>query len=285
MPTFVDANGQFTEEFRSGLPTMVGDDLWKGPDGQPTKAMDDIRDVAGLAKSYVATKRMLGSKAEEIAKTGGYIKVPGANATPAELAAYRQAIGAPGKPEEYEIAELAVPQGVQLSAEELKDLRDEGFLSAFKAKAHELGLPKAAVKALAAWYDEMAVKGYVGARTAQQKAQQDAKEAADRKWNEDWSAVAKTLPADPSGDLRLAIQALRTFADPEMQAAIQKAGLWDKPSDPALWKQIGRSPSEIAIWLNIGKRMQSGFALQNDRTPGGDANPLRSMYPNSPDLK
>lgn len=58
------------------------------------KSLADFKDPAALAKSYIATKAMVGQKA---------LAVPGENATPEERAAFHAALGVPKTPAEYKL--------------------------------------------------------------------------------------------------------------------------------------------------------------------------------------
>ncbi len=89
-----------------------------------------------MVKSLIHTKQLASGKME------GYIKVPGENATPEEVAAYRKAQGVPDAPDGYE---LKKPEG------ELGNFYNEEEVKAFAAKAAELGLTKAQAAALAEW--------------------------------------------------------------------------------------------------------------------------------------
>ena len=62
-------------------------------------ALKDFKDVGALAKSYVATKALVGQKSA----------VPGADAKPEEVAAFRKAQGVPDAPEGYQIKVPEVP--------------------------------------------------------------------------------------------------------------------------------------------------------------------------------
>lgn len=87
--------------------------------------------VIDLAKSYVSTKKLIGTKLE----------MPGDGATAEQLAAWRKTVGAPEKPEGYlGDAKSLRPDSVP---ENLWDAEGE---KAFLALAHKHSLPPAAVK-------------------------------------------------------------------------------------------------------------------------------------------
>ena len=116
------------------------------------KSLASFRDVGALAQSYVETKKLVG------AKTDGLVRVPGADATPEQVAAYRKAAGVPETPEGYQISrpEIALTGGWDAQAE--KD---------FLGLAHKHHLPPAAAQALVNWYGNWEAQKLA---TAQQQA-------------------------------------------------------------------------------------------------------------------
>lgn len=101
------------------------------------KSLADFKDVASLAKGFVDTKRMVGGKLE------GYVKVPGAQATPEEQAAYRKALGVPDGPEGYQIKRPEVALEGNWD-----DATEQGFLAAM----HAAGAPGPVVQAALDYY-------------------------------------------------------------------------------------------------------------------------------------
>lgn len=97
-------------------------------------SMAKFKDPAELAKSYLEAEKLIGRKG---------VVVPGENATPEEVAAFRAALGVPDAPDGYG---LAAPEGLP------DGVWNEDSAKAFAAKAHELGIPPAAAKGLAEWF-------------------------------------------------------------------------------------------------------------------------------------
>lgn len=91
-------------------------------------ASKGFKDVDSLAKSY--------REAEKSLRDGGRIKVPGENAKPEEMAAYRAAIGVPDKAEDYAVQ---APDGRQL---------DDSVLGPLRESALRHGAPKAVFEGL-----------------------------------------------------------------------------------------------------------------------------------------
>ena len=119
-------------------PSASGD--WRASlpeDIRSEKSLESFKDVGSLAKSYVETKRLVG------AKQG--VTVPGADAKPEDVAAYRKAIGVPDTPEGYTIK----PHAMMMHSEWNKEAQ-AGFLKL----AHEQGMPPAAVEKVLHWYGD-----------------------------------------------------------------------------------------------------------------------------------
>jgi hypothetical protein len=108
------------------------------------KADGELSNQEWLAKTGVPDLDTLVKRArdtERAFRESGKVKIPGENATEAELKTYREAVGAPDKPEGYE---LALPEGA-------KDVElDASFVDPFKAIALKHNIPKAAFAELGA---------------------------------------------------------------------------------------------------------------------------------------
>lgn len=122
-------DGAFNEGWRDKLPDGLGAD----PSLAAIGSMND------LAKSYVSTKKLLGTKLE----------MPGENATPEAIANWRKTVGAPETPEGYRgdaksLRPEIVPEAMWDVAGEKK----------FLDLAHKHSLPPAAVKEILGLYGE-----------------------------------------------------------------------------------------------------------------------------------
>lgn len=103
-----------------------------------------VKDVGSLAKKAREQERLLGSS----------IRVPGKDATDEEKQAFLNKLGRPEKPDAYE---FAVPENLP------EDLPYDGErATAFKSKAHELGLTTAQAKELHDWFVGETVKDFNG---------------------------------------------------------------------------------------------------------------------------
>lgn len=95
------------------------------------KSMDDV------VRSYHEVERAF--------RESGRVKVPTDKSTPEEVSAWRKAIGVPDTAEGYKLDPVTAPDGSEVQL-------DNGLLGRLAAKAHEIGVPEAAYKALVGDY-------------------------------------------------------------------------------------------------------------------------------------
>lgn len=113
---------------------------------------NNVKDVKGLAKQAYEQSKLLGNA----------IRLPGANATPEEIAAYHEKLGVPKTIEDYGFQPPEkLPEDLPYDGERAKE---------FATKAKELGIPKGAARSLHDWFIEKAVTDHTGL-TAKAEAQ------------------------------------------------------------------------------------------------------------------
>jgi hypothetical protein len=128
------AGTHLVSDWRNALPQELATD----------KSLADIKDLGGLAKSFIHAQRLVGSDKIPIPKDDDQ---PGWDAVFARL-------GRPGKPEEYEFTPLSeVPEGFSMDPE---------FEKAWRAKAHAAGLSKKQASMLWGELSQRAVQQYKG---------------------------------------------------------------------------------------------------------------------------
>ena len=108
-------------DWRASLP----DDIKADP------SLESFKDVSSLAKSFIATKSMVGADT---------VKVPGKNATDAERNAFYAKLGRPEKPEGYILPTEGMPENFKA---------DEGRLASMREAAHRAGISDQQFAALA----------------------------------------------------------------------------------------------------------------------------------------
>ena len=121
-----------TPSWRDTLP----DDL------KADKSLESFKDVPALAKSYVETKKLVGSKQAPT--------VPGAAASPEEVAAWRKALGVPDTPEGYTPKQhpiMALPQW------------NKEAQGAFLKLAHEEHIPPKTLDRILGFYGDFVAAG------------------------------------------------------------------------------------------------------------------------------
>jgi len=137
---FITENGDFTEDFRAELPDRLGDAYYNDPGTrqEPTKELDNVGNIFDMAKMVVNGSRKISAHGEQLKKaTEGMIKIPGENATPEEIVAYRQSLGVPETADGYE---LAIPEGDKDGYEVIaREVR---------AAAHEAGIAPSKLSAV-----------------------------------------------------------------------------------------------------------------------------------------
>lgn len=119
--SWVDSSGKFTEKWLNVLPEDIR--------GHPAlKSMGTMQD---LAKSYIHTKGLVGSK----------LDYPGEGASPEAIASWRRTVGAPESPEGYLGKEGTLrPESIP------EDFWNKDAEKGFLAVAHKHHLPPGAVK-------------------------------------------------------------------------------------------------------------------------------------------
>jgi hypothetical protein len=194
-PSWVKDDGTFESSWLEKLPEDV----------RTSPALKSMGSLSDLAKSYVATKSLVGTKLE----------MPGEGATPEAIANWRKVTGAPEKPEGYlGDAKTIRPDSIP---EALWDATAEkGFLDV----AHKHSLPPGAVKDILAYYgDHMgkALQASAATETATLEAEGTKLRTA---WGKEYdgnlalaSRVAQTVGLDPkTHPIFTSAEAVQAFA-------------------------------------------------------------------------
>lgn len=116
----------------------------RGEDGSeveiPLREHPALRDYATkdeAVKALVHAQKLLGKTPE------GYVRVPGDDAAPDEVAAFQAALGRPESADGYDLPDMDLPDGFELQ---------EALLQGFRTRSHELGLTPAQVRGLYEWF-------------------------------------------------------------------------------------------------------------------------------------
>jgi hypothetical protein len=256
----VDNDGNFTEAFTTKLPEFLGDDH------KDFKGFDGVTNIGTLAKMYADTKTMVGRKLENV------IQKPGENATDQEKADYIKAInearGVPADPTGYAFDKSGLPEDIAIGDQEEQFWKDAFYKAGVDAQG-----------------SNVLFDAYKQARVQEMQALQQAQQEA-------FEAEANTLKSAWKGDAmienpRLAVNAIKGFADEATKAALDKAGVFNDPTNLKKWMDIGISPNQLLMWGKIGHAMKGGKVLNDAGTPDNSDSPrgkAMQLYPNSPEL-
>jgi len=111
MPEFINEEGQFTDDFKTQLPDMLGDNYYNDPytKHEPTKMFDEVKDFKTMVNNYDNAQRTISKGEAAFAeKTKGMVAIPNAESTPEQVKVYREAMGVPEKADGYK---LTIPDG------------------------------------------------------------------------------------------------------------------------------------------------------------------------------
>jgi hypothetical protein len=188
---------------------------WLGslpPELQKDKTLHVFKGVEDLAKSYLEIRKTVGDSS--------VVRLPGKDATPAEVAAFREKIGVPKTADGYVFDLPATPEGVSW---------DEGAVKLFKGEMHKAGVPASAAPAL--------FKAYAGWREAVKIAEgqhyQEGINALRQEWGEPLFARRHDL----------AVRTIRQFGGDEVADVLDATGLGNHP---ALFKMLGKIAEQFA---------------------------------------
>lgn len=175
-----------------------------------------IKDVDQLAKVARDNVKAL--------RDSGRIKVPGENATPEELAAYRKAVGVPDEPAGYE---FAAPVGENGEPIQLND----ATLTRIAEFAHKHGLPKGPMQGL--------VADYIQAELDQLASAQRDLDAQAQKWVKDQGGEANAKIA--------AIDRAARALDLSSQDLQQLRAVWGPEKALSLMARLGEGMAEDVL--------------------------------------
>jgi hypothetical protein len=203
-----------------------------------------FKDVTGLAKSYVDTSKMVGSR----------VAIPGEKATDAERAEFYGKLGRPAKAEEYKL-----PEGVVF---------DDGAkttVDAFLARAHASGLTQKQVEATVGWYAE--------AQAGAVKAQADAAAASH---TEAVATLRKDWGVRYDENVTLARKAIAAFGG---EALAKDPRYGDDPVLLRVLMEAGKLVTEDTIkGKGTGGELTMDQAKKDIESKGLDANFMKALH-------
>lgn len=261
MPEFLTDTGDFTDEFKTALPGMLGENH------VDSKVMDDIPNISALVKSHADTKSALSKKLDNV------IQKPGDSATDDEKAAYRTALaeasGAPKEASEYEFYKAdKLPEGMERSTE----LEDK-----FRAVFHEHKAPKALVKALSQVFEEVQIAGFNGVMEADKVEKAKVADEKQKQFETESTVLKTDWPGDQlPTNARISLAAIQKYGSDELIKKLKDAGMYENAADIAKWRDSGVPIETLRLFHKIGKETLSAEAL--GKSGGGATGKKTSMY-------
>ncbi len=264
-------DGNFTDEGRKALITGAGEGHAE------TKAFDDIKNLAGLAKVCVDSKAAASRKMDD------FIQIPKADDDEATKAAYRDRVLAAGAPTEAAGYEFHKPEKLPEGME-----YDQAAEDAARAFFFEHKFSKAHVAALTKFNAEGKVAAHTASAT---QATTDAATEADEKQRvltEGYESLKTDWPGEKLAvNNRIALAAIDIFGDDDLKAKLKEADMYTNATDDAAWEKAGVPAATRRLFHKIGLRTLDAKALAGAKTSGTDKNTMtdkdraKSMYPNT----
>ena len=264
MPDFLTDTGEFTDEFRTALPEMMGDEH------KDSKVFDDIPGIGALVKSHLDTKAAVGKKLDNV------IQKPADGATDEVKAAYRAelatASGAPAAASEYDFFKSEkLPEGMVRSQETEDKFRQLFF---------EHKTPKATVLALSKVFEEIQTTGF-NALMENDKVEAAKKADAEQKAFDERCAKVKTdWPGDKLPEnARMSLAFINKFGSDELKAALKAANMYENAADLAAWVKAGVPLDTLQLFHAIVVETGLDAKLLGGGTPGpGGTGTKKTLY-------
>lgn len=231
MPELLDADGNVIDpgagDGGDGGDGGGEDRSWIPEDLREEKSLAAIKDVGGLAKSYVEAQKLIGARQE------GSVKIPGEDATPEDWAEFYNKTGRPESAGEYGFVKPeTLPDGVQW---------DEGMVAWFGNAAHAAGLSKAQAGSLMkAWNDQQYSIGHETQKTMKAglgKLQEDWGDQFDGRVELGLRGIERLLPA---GDVE------------ELKGLLDATGIGNQPIMLKYAYQVGKMLKEDGYIMGDG---------------------------------
>lgn len=194
----------------------------------------DIKDLAGLARSYHSAAKMIGGRPQDL------IKVPGPDDAEGHAVVWEK-LGRPADAKGYELPDPKLPEGVAV---------DTALRDGFAGKAHELGLTKKQAGALYDWWNT----SMGGMATARTQAMTQANEAAVQGLAQEWGAAKDERLADAKA-------AVQHYGGEDVLTTLETV----RTADGVL---LGNLPQLAKVFANLGKQLREDGLVGRG---GGDA--------------
>ena len=183
----------------------------------------DIKDLDGLARSYLNAAKMVGLDKSRL------VAIPGPDDKDGWDKVYA-AIGRPEAADKYQFKAPTLPEGLKV---------DEKLQTAFAGKAHELGITQRQAAGLYEWWNAARAGEFTQAQETGKQRQADAMKAL--KEDKDFGGAAFDQNLD------LARRGLAHYAGEELVAELERSGLGDHPALIKAFAKLGRQAQEDGV--------------------------------------
>ena len=261
MAEYIDAEGNFTEEFTAGLPDMLGEDH------VGSKVMDDIPNLSMLVKRHADTKSKLGERLDNV------IHKPGDDADETVKAEFTKTL----------LTHLGVA----------KEASDFGFEK--PDQPEDMGYDEEKVAEYAKWCIDNNVpiniaKLYFDKHNAEQKgifetgveATKAALAEQEEQWQKDCDEFTDKHPGlELSKGLRAALKAIETFnknnPDPDFLKKLRESDLYTHPENYKAWREAGIDIRSLWNWEEVGLSLLDGTFERGNAIKEGDSAETKSL--------
>jgi hypothetical protein len=191
---------------------------WKSAVSEEVRSdpsLSTIKDIDGLAKSYVHSQKMIGADK---------VMAPREDWGDSEWSDFFEKTGRPSTAADYSQPEVELPDGYSVPDETIKELKD---------KFHEAGLSDKQAKILTSHYMESGAKAYSDNNSNHESQQNEAIEALRSDYGRDYDL-----------NVELARSALNKFGSQELTEYLDSSGFGNNPHLIRAFVNIGKSVLE-----------------------------------------
>lgn len=229
-------NGAAAQDWRAGLPEDIRAD----------KSLETFKDIPDLAKSFIATKKMVGNAT----------RIPGPDAKPEEWDTLYNKLGRPEAPDKYEFKRPEVPENVKY---------DEELETAFRGMAHKAGLSTRQAQAVLEQFTTFSQERLGNFTKQMETGVGELKKEWGAKFDANVGAAARTVK-ELGGD--------------EIVALLNETGLGNHPAMIKFFAKLGEATSEDSLIIGDNANVQETrdaillkiHEIENDKThPYNDA--------------
>jgi hypothetical protein len=212
---------KFPDNWKDALPDDLKNDA----------ALGVIKDIPGLAKSFVNAQKMIGADK---------VPIPGKHATAEDWKEVFHKLGNPRDPKEY---------NVELDPEAAKGI-DTEFMDKFKGQAHELGILPRQAKALAEWFGKLNQEVWQAAENEHTESVRAGLTSLKKEWGDDFDGKMVRVRA-----------AVNEFASDAEKKWIKDSGLSQNAGFIKMMERVSQTLTEDKV------RKHGGEGLPGSLTP------------------